>query len=239
MDIHLSYGDIVLTPTLVNSLIVMAVLMIFFIICGIVIRRADPTKPSRGLMAFIELIYSSISGFVSENVGDKAPRYIPYVLTVASYLALANTVGLFGLTAPTTEFSISLSLVIVTLTYIMISGIAAKGLGGYLKDTYLGDVPKSMLILFLPLNIIGELSKIISMSFRLFGNIMSGALLLGLISRAFATLVDLSPAVGFIAGGLFVSAMNAYFDIFAGLMQTFVFCTLMMIWIQGATEREA
>ena len=237
MNIHLTFGDIMLTPTLVNSLIVIIILMIFFMICGFTIKKADPMKPSTGLMAFIEIIYSSVLEFASNSVGDKAIRYIPYLLTIAAYLAIANTIGLFGLTAPTTEFSVTLSVVLVTLTYIMLSGVIAKGLGGYLKDKFIGDVPWPMLILFFPLNIIGELSKIISMSFRLFGNIMSGALLLGLVSQFFAWLFSLTPIVGFVLpiANLF---LNAYFDIFAGLMQTFVFCTLMMIWIQGATERE-
>lgn len=237
MELHVSFGDIVLTPTLVTSLIITGVLMIFFMICGLVIKKADPTKPSKGFMGFIEFIYSTVLGFVSESVGEKATKYLPYVVMIAAYLALANTVGLFGLTPPTTEFSLTLSLVLVTLAYIMISGIVAKGMGGYLKDTYMGDVPKPMLILFLPLNIIGETSKIISMSFRLFGNMMSGALLLGLVSQFFEWLFHLSVGMGLILPVLNLF-LNAYFDIFAGLMQTFVFCTLMMIWIQGATERE-
>jgi len=238
MDIHLTlFGDIVLTPTLVTSLIVIALLMLFFIICGIIINKADPTKPSKGLMAVLEIAYNGVEGFIRDSVGDKAAKYIPFIFTVASYLVLANLMGLFGFLPPTTEFSITLSLTIVTLTYILLAGIIAKGFGGYLKDTYLGNTPWPMWFLFVPINIIGELSKIISLSFRLFGNIMSGALLLGLVLQLFRWLIDLMPAIGWLSA-LILPFLNAYFDIFAGLMQAFIFCTLTMVFIKGATERE-
>ena len=238
MDIHLAFGDLVLTPTLVTSLIVSVLLMLLFIICGVMISKADPTKPAKGIVGLLEMAYRAVEAFIRDAVGDKASRYISFIFTVASYLALANLMGLFGFLPPTTEFSITLSLTLVTLTYILLAGVVAKGLGGYLKDTYLGDVPWLMWFLFVPINLIGELSKIISLSFRLFGNIMSGALLLGLVVQLFAWLFNLLPAIGWLTT-LILPFLNAYFDIFAGLMQTFIFCTLTMVWIKGATEREA
>jgi len=238
MEILLTIGEHELTTTLINSLIVFALLILFFLICGMTISRADPTQPSKGFMAIIEIIYQGVLGFVSQNVGDAAWKYVPFIVTIATYLAVANLVGLVGLRPPTTDINITVALTLVTLTYIMMIGMFTKGFWKYLKDTYMGNVPKLMLILFIPMNIVGELSKIISLSFRLFGNIVSGALLLGLVSQLFVWLFALMPIIGWIPS-LLLPFFNAYFDIFAGLMQTFIFCTLAMMWIKSATEKEA
>jgi F-type H+-transporting ATPase subunit a len=243
VDIHLSFGDIVLTPTMTNSLLVIIILTIFFIICSITIKKADPTKPSTGFMGILEFIYSALHDFASDSIGKKALKFIPFVVTAASYLAVANLVGLIGLTPPTTDINVTLALTMITLTYIMFHGIFSKGLLGYLKDTYVGNVRGFLLILFIPINIVGELSKIISLTFRLFGNIVSGALLLGLLTGLLTWLFSVwVPFGGILSGALslsFLPALNAYFDIFAGLMQTFIFCTLTTMWIKTAVESEA
>lgn len=238
MDIYVTLQGMALTPTLITSLIVVTLLILFFISCSIMIKKADPTKPSKGMVALLEMVYRAIVSFNEDAVGDKAPKYVTFIMTLAAYLAIANLTSLVGFSPPTTEFSITLALTLVTLAYIMFSGIVAKGLGGYLKDTYLGDVPWVMWFLFLPINLIGELSKIISFSFRLFGNIMSGALLLGLVVYFFGWLFNLMPTIGWLPA-LTLPFLNAYFDIFAGLMQTFIFCTLTMVFIKVATERDA
>ena len=238
MEIFLTIGEHELAPTLVTSLIVFTVLILFFIVCGMTIKRADPRLPSQGLMAIIEIIYNSISKFVRSNVNPEATKFIPYVVTMASYLVVANLVGLLGLAAPVTNISITLGLTLVALTYIMISGIRSKGLGSYLKDTYVGNVPKSMLILFIPVNIVSEASKIISLTFRLFGNMVSGMLLVALMMQLVVFVLDLLPSIGWILG-VFIPFLNAYFDVFAGLMQTFIFCTLTMVWMKAAVERQA
>ena len=235
MDITLLIGDFYLSSTLINSLLVFAILIIFFIVAGLKINKTDPSKPSGTFVAMLEFIYSYATEFVHENVNEQATKYVTFGITVASYLALANLVGLFGLTAPVTNLSITLGLTLVTLGYIIVSGVRSKGIKQYLKDTYLGDVPKPMLILFIPINIVGEVSKVISLTFRLFGNMVSGMLLLGLVMQFFAFLFDILPSVGWVT--IFVlPLLNGYFDIFAGLMQTFIFCTLMMVFMKAAVE---
>lgn len=243
MDIQLMVGDLALTSTITNSLLVVVSLTIFFIICSIIIKKADPTKPSKGIMWMLELIYSELHKFTSNSIGDKEQKFVTFVITVASYLAVANLVGLISLMPPTTDINITVALAISALTYIMFIGIFSKGLLGYLKDTFIGEVPKPMLILFIPISIVGELSKIISLSFRLFGNIVSGALLLGLLTGLLTWLFSAGvPFGGILSGALSLSllpVLNAYFDIFAGLMQTFIFCTLTTMWIKTAVVSEA
>ncbi len=94
-----------------------------------------------------------------------------------------------------------------------------KGLGGYLKSF------TEPIALLTPLNVIGELANPISLSFRLFGNIMSGGIIMGLLYNA----------LGYFAP-LITPVLHGYFDVFSGLLQTFIFGMLTMIFIGGATE---
>ena len=220
MDITITIGEWVLLPTIVNSLIVVGVLMLFFVVCGVAVKMADPTKSSSGLVLFMEIVYTSLLDFAKGSMGDGASKYFSFLLTMVSYLLVANLLGLTGLMPPTSDYSVTLALTIITLVYIMIAGVKSKGVLRYLKDTYLGDMP-----FLLPLNVIGEFSKIISLSFRLFGNIMSGALILSIVTSL----------LGWISAP-FLPILNAYFDIFAGGMQTMIFAMLTMMWLKNATE---
>jgi len=219
---------LVFGPAVVNSILVTIILVIFFVICNVIIKRTDPTKPIRGLMFLIEFAHDALFKFIGESVGDKAFKYVPFVFTIVSYLVVANLLGLFGLVPPTTNINITVAIAIFTLAYIMLAGIFAKGLFKYLKDTYIGDMPKPLLILFLPINIIGEISKLISLPIRLFGNIVSGTLLVAIVLQMLQwAAIPLFPI------------LNGLFDIFAGLMQAVIFVTLAMIWVKDATESEA
>jgi len=241
-----------ITLTAVNAMIVTAVLVIFFIIAGIKISRADPSKPSRGLVLIIELIYTFLTNFATRQIGETAPKYVPFIMTIGAYLAVANLIGLVGLTPPTTNINVNVALAITALTYIMISGVIAKGVFKYLRDVYIGaaaaapPVIKQLIIL---INIIGEFAKIISLSLRLFGNMASGALMLALITQLLTFMIGLFhanmgffTAIGSFFGGLLsislLPFLNAYFDIFAGLMQTMIFSMLMMMWLKTAVVRK-
>ena len=227
MDI--SIEDWGLSYTAVNAIFVTLILIVFFIVFRIKISKADPSKPSSGFILVMELIFTGITNYSKGQIGEIAPRFVPYIIAIGSYLALANLLGLLGLRAPTTDINVTMALTIITLLYIMLSGLFAKGIFMYLKDVYVGPaatappVIKQFIIL---INIIGELSKIISLSFRLFGNIVSGALLLSLFTMLPIWTSPILPA------------LNAYFDIFAGLMQTMIFCTLMMMWLRTAAAKE-
>jgi len=226
---NISIEDWGLTSTAVNSILVTLTLVVFFIVVGIKIGKADPSKPSRGLLLVVELIYTGVSNFALGQIGTSAPKFVPYVITVGSYLILANLIGLLGLTAPTTDINITAALAIMTLLYIMVSGVIAKGILRYLKDVYVGPASASPPVIkqfIIVINIISEFTKVVSLSFRLFGNIVSGALLLALFAMLPLWTTPVLPA------------LNLYFDIFAGLIQTMIFCILMMIWLETAVSKE-
>ena len=207
-------GNTIVNPTVFNSVVLVLVLCVFFIICGNAVKKADPSKPSKGIVLFLEILVTGIEGLV------KHLNFAPFIGTLTAYLICANLLGLLGLSAPTSDYNVTLALAVITIVVMIGSGIKAKGIGGYLYDTYLGDFP-----FLLPLNITGELAKPISLSFRLFGNILSGGIIMSLIYQALGWF---SP--------LIAPALHGYFDIFSGVIQTLIFIMLTMIWSQGAME---
>ena len=233
-----------LTGIATNAIIVTIVLSLFFIFVGWKIRKADPTQPSRGVVFIFEMIYHFIENALHAQIGALANKYVAFIMTVGAYLAVANLVGLVGLIPPTSNVNINAGLAVVSLLYLMGAGISAKGIGRYLKDVYIGpaaSAPFGIKQLIIVINIVSELGKLVSLSMRLFGNMASGALLLALVSELVAFMFGLVP-VGTIFGGLMnislIPFLNAYFDIFAGLMQTMIFCILMMMWLKTAVVRE-
>ena len=213
-------GNTIVNPTVFNSVVLVLVLCVFFIICGNAVKKADPSKPSKGIVLFLEILVTGIEGLVEQTMGVKHLNFAPFIGTLTAYLICANLLGLLGLSAPTSDYNVTLALAVITIVVMIGSGIKAKGIGGYLYDTYLGDFP-----FLLPLNITGELAKPISLSFRLFGNILSGGIIMSLIYQALGWF---SPVIA--------PALHGYFDIFSGVIQTLIFIMLTMIWSQGAME---
>ena len=213
-------GNTIVNPTVFNSVVLVLVLCVFFVICGNAVKKADPSKPSKGIVLFLEILVTFIDGLVEQTMGAKHLNFSPFIGTLATYLVCANLLGLVGLSAPTSDYNVTLALAVITIVVMVGSGIKTKGIGGYLYDTYLGEFP-----FLLPLNITGELAKPISLSFRLFGNILSGGIIMSLIYQALGWFTP-----------LIAPALHGYFDIFSGVIQTLIFIMLTMIWSQGAME---
>lgn len=220
MEILIKFAEkeILIPDTIVNMWFVAIVLAIFAFIVNSKIKKAKADEVPSNFLNVVELLVEASDGLVSSTMGKQnVKKFGPYILTLAMFLALANLLGLVGLTPPTSDYSVTLSLALVTFVLTQFWTFKnGGGLGGYLKS--FGDpVP-----LLAPLNIIGELANPISLSFRLFGNVMSGGIILTLL---YQWLGYLAPVIAL--------PLHAYFDIFSGLLQTFIFIMLTMIFIGG------
>lgn len=223
MDIFVSSGtETLVSAGVLNSVFIVIVLSLVFVTFGRKVKRADPTKPSKGVVFLLELLVTSVEGVCVAIMNDKKARFGPFIGMLILYLVVANLFGLFGLVAPTSNFNVTLGLALFSMGYLFVSGVRTKGAARYLKETFVGDFP-----ILLPLNVIGELSKIVSLSLRLFGNVLSGSM----ISFVLIQLAGwwLLPIVPF---------LNFYFDVFAGLIQTIIFSFLLMIWLGDAVAME-
>lgn len=220
MEILIKFAEkeILIPDTIVNMWLVAIVLIIFAFIVNSKVKKAKADEVPSTFLNVVELLVEASDNLVTSTMGKQnTKRFGPYIFTLAVFLALANLLGLIGLTPPTSDYSVTLSLALITFALTQYWTFRnGGGLGGYIKS--FGDpVP-----LLAPLNIIGELANPVSLSFRLFGNIMSGGIILGLL---YQWLGVLAPVIAL--------PLHGYFDIFSGLLQTFIFIMLTMIFVGG------
>ena len=151
--------------------------------------------------------------------------------TLLLFLAFANIAGLFGLRPPTADVNTTMGLAIMTFIMIHFFGAKSKGPWKYAKGF---TEPFAAL---LPLNIMGELATPISLGFRLFGNIVGGLIIMNLLYGALAGLTTkfMGISIPILQIGI-PAVLHIYFDLFAGILQSFIFTMLTMVFISIATE---
>lgn len=203
-----------ISETVMVTWLIMAVLITFFFFA----TRKLTTVPSK-FQAAIEVLVDGINTLVKQTMGEKNKKFAPYIGTLLLFIATSNLAGLVGLRPPTADANTTIGLSMMTFVSIHAFGIRSKGLG-YFKG-FLEPFP-----LLLPLNIIGELATPISLGFRLFGNIVGGMIIMSLLYGALGWFAVLPiPAV-----------LHIYFDLFAGILQSFIFCMLTMVFISMAID---
>lgn len=219
---HLFGQELYVTTTHISLFIVCMTLIIFAIVANRAVKKADPYKTPGAFVNVLELLVQSLDNLVISNMGKKhGPKFANYIGTLACFILLANIAGLFGLRSPTADYGVTLPLALITFIMIQYNGFKYQKLGkvkGWFEPIFL----------FFPINIIGDLATPISMSLRLFGNILSGTVMLGLLYGLLPKLLLLAwPAV-----------LHAYFDVMSGAIQTFVFCMLTMVFVSDAIAEE-
>ena len=186
-------------------------IMAFLVIFSIVMTRNLKLVPGKrqvvieGLVSFLYKLYYDI-------LGEKGKRYIPYLGSVCIFLAVADGVGL----PPTRNLNVTVALAILAILLVQVGGIQTKGAKGWLKG-FGQPVP-----VIAPMNILDLFTRPLSLSLRLFGNVLGGVIIMALLNSAIPIGV---PLIG-----------SAYFDIFDGLLQAYVFTFLTSLYLQEAIE---
>lgn len=200
-----------ITETLVNLWIVMGII----ILVAFLLRNSMKSEIPSGMQNFAEFVVESINSLVTQNMGETRRGFAPYMGTLLILIGLANILGVFGMRPPTSDINVTATLAVMTFVLIHYFGLKSKGFGhikGFAEPVFI----------FLPLNIIGELAKPVSLAFRLFGNIFAGTAILAMIYEVTPLFVPILPHI--------------YFDLFAGLLQSFIFLMLTMVFITLAIE---
>ncbi|MBR4434836.1 MAG: F0F1 ATP synthase subunit A [Clostridia bacterium] len=222
--------DLFFSEATLNSLLVLVSLtaMALYMTHGI---RAG-VKCRRHLIA--EWIVESTDNLVKNNMGPFFRAFSPFICAILGYSALSSLSSLVGLFPPTSDFSTVFGwalLVFVLITYYKLKG----GTWNYVKG-YFEPIP-----FFAPLNVIGEIATPISMSFRHYGNILSGSVISALIASALGGLTRAVFGevcrVPVLQIGL-PAVLSIYFDVFSGLLQAFIFAMLTMLNISGGFPEE-
>lgn len=220
--INIAGVQLYITTTHVCLAIVMVFLIGFAIVVNRKLVKADPTKASSGLLNVIELLVETLDNLVVGNMGSKlAPKFRNYIGVVFMFLITCNLSGLFGLRPPTADYGVTLPLGLITFVMIQYQGIKWQK-WGRLKGLF------EPIFLFFPINVISEFATPVSLSLRLFANILSGTMMMALI-------YGLLPKVIL---WIWPAALHAYLDVFAGALQAYVFAMLTMVFIANAAEVE-
>ena len=194
--------------TIIMSWIIMAFLIIFTILATRKINYIPGVFQS-----LAETIVAGFDKLVADSLESKDRKYFPFITALFVFLLLCNYIGVIpGCEEPTKDLNTPLGLALLGFVIAHYSGIKFKGLKTYLKE-YLEPF-----FVMAPLNVIGELAKIVSISFRLFGNIMGGSIIIIVVSHLVYSLL-LPPF------------LYAFFGIFVGTVQAFVFTMLSLVYI--------
>lgn len=209
------WGVIRINATLVYSWIVMGILTAG---SWLVSRNLTSDTAMSRWQNLLEVIVTMIQEQIREASRQEPKRYLPFIGTLFLFILFLNLVDLFPVvSAPTTSLSTTAALAFSVFVAVPAFGIARQGVKGYLSH-YTRPSP-----LMLPFNIIGELSRTIALAMRLFGNMMSGSLIVGI-------LLSLAP--------LFFPVLVQAFGLLIGVIQAYVFSILALVYIASGQRAQ-
>lgn len=186
-----------------------------------------------------EYIVEKVNFLIKDNMGSRYMAFAPFIAAIMGISAFSSLSSLLGLFPPTSDMNIVAGwgiLVFIIITHYKLKG----GLFPYVKG-FFEPIP-----VFAPFNIIGEISTPVSMSFRHYGNVLSGVVISTLVGSALGGLSEmlLGWLPGFLGDIPFLrvgipAVLSVYFDLFSGLMQAFIFAMLTMLYVAtGFPEEE-
>ncbi|MCR5283022.1 MAG: F0F1 ATP synthase subunit A [Lachnospiraceae bacterium] len=207
--------EVWITTSHVCILIVMLILIIFALIANATMKKASDVPT--GFQNVVELIVEMLDNMLKTNMGSHAHQFANYIETVFIFILLSNISGLLGLRPPTADYGVTFPLGVITFVLIFVNKIRYQKVSGFLKG--LCDPWP----IWAPINVIGDVAVPISLSLRLFANVLSGTVMMALVYGLLKWVALFWPA-----------ALHVYFDLFSGAIQTYVFCMLTMTYISDA-----
>jgi F-type H+-transporting ATPase subunit a len=204
-----------ITTSHICLLIVVLTLTVFSFFAKHAMKKASDVPT--GFQNVIELMVEFLDGLVKSTMGKNATGFLNYIGTIFVFILFSNISGLFGLRPPTADYGVTFPLGILTFTLITFNKFKHQKVSGVIKG--LCD-PWPF---WLPINLIGDFAVPISLSLRLFANVLSGTVMMALVYGLLSMVAYVWPGV-----------LHVYFDMFSGAIQTYVFCMLTMTYISDA-----
>jgi len=211
--IYWQWGVFVLNKTIVFTWGVMALLVF---LSWLATRRLSSGKDIPAWQNVMESVVTGAARQIKETTGREPGRLLPLLGTFFLFIAASNLLSVVpGFDPPTGSLSTTAGLSLCVFVAVPVYGISQSGLGAYLKN-YVRPTP-----LMLPFNIIGDFSRILALAVRLFGNVMSGSMIGGI-------LLVIAP--------LFVPVLMQLFGLLTGLVQAYIFAVLAAVYIGAGIE---
>ena len=204
-----------------NTTLITWIIMALLIIMALVFtKNMSVRKPGR-IQTIVELFVETVDNLCKDSIGDHYKAYVPYIGTLLLYLGLANIISVFNffpgidIYPPTKDINTTASLALISILVVLYSGFRRKGFIGWAKG--LAD-PMPLMI---PFKLKEYGTKPLSLCLRLFGNVVASFMIMEL-------LLAFVPFLG--------SPFSAYFDLFDGILQAYIFIYLTSIYIGEAVE---
>lgn len=204
------------TTTIGSWIITLTLLLIGYLASRRLKKAADVPGTFQNIL---EYAMEMVEGMAGGILGKNARKFVNYIGTIFLFILFCNLSGLFGLRAPTADFGVTFLLGMVTFFIVNYQGLKNRRAGHF--TSLFQPIP----VLF-PINVIGEIANPISISLRLFANLLSGVIIMGLWYGMMPWFAKIGiPAV-----------LHVYTDLFSGAIQTYVFCMLTMVYINDKME---
>ncbi len=202
-----------LNATILFTWVVMALLVL---VSWAVSARIDDAERVPRWQNLLEVIVATIRDQIAETGAERPARYMAFIGTLFLFIAVSNILSIVpGYVAPTGSLSTTAALALCVLVAVPLYAIADRGLRPYLRN-YLRPTP-----LMLPFNIVAEISRTVALAVRLYGNVMSGTVIVGI-------LISVAPFV--------FPVVMQLLGLLTGLIQAYIFAVLAMVYIGSASR---
>lgn len=186
--------------------------------------------PTR-FQALIELMYQLVASTFEKNVGKKGKEYFPFVFSIFFFILFGNLLGMIPYMFTFTSHIIAtFTLAMIVFIFVTILGFALHG-AKFVSYFVPKGAPKMLLPLLIPIELLSYISRPVSLSIRLFANMMAGHTMLKVFA-GFSTMMG-------IYGGIFPMGINVIltgFEILVAALQAYVFCVLTCLYIHDAVH---
>ena len=214
--------------TILSIVIITIIMALLLLYINRKLNEYNPLDKPKGLVLIVIMFVETIDKMVKEKTNERVSKYLtPYIMSVAAYIFLSNIAGLFAIETPTSNYSVTLVLAALSCILIEVYSFKERGNKDYIKSWFEPLAP------FVILNVLSKLSTLLSLSLRLFGNILSGGILMSVIYQMLGAVSSKLPLIGEfnIIGVVVAPVLHFYFDLFSGLMQAYIFITLTISFI--------
>ncbi|MCL2575165.1 MAG: F0F1 ATP synthase subunit A [Defluviitaleaceae bacterium] len=211
-----------ITDTTISTWIVGAVLIALAIIVRIKMKKFKPVPESR-FQNIIEALVEFFDNHVTSIMTKKYAHFGAWFFGIFLFLLLSNISGIFGMRPATADLAVTFPIAFITVILMQVMGIRYN----MKKGEYIREFFRPVFIFF-PLNVISDLSRSVSLSLRLFGNMFGGLVLMGLVYALFPRVLTIGIP-GF---------LSLYFDLFVGALHAFIFITLSMYFLMMKAPQE-
>lgn len=236
--LELIEGPVITLPVLPGITGMFFIIIILLLLLAFILgKRMKPEV--KGFQNLAEMAIDYVSNLIESFMGKDGRRFLPFFATIFLFILFSNMVGLIpGFKSPTSSLNTTAALALIVFFSTHYFGIKEKGFFGYFKH-FMGP-PYWLAPLFFPIHIIGELARPLSLSIRLFGNIMAKEILLGLLAYFFAILYFRSdlPSKILMAVPVLLRPAVILLGVILGFVQALIFTCLSMIYIGSAIAHE-